>query len=195
MLAWRLDAYRGDFPSRCSMDRLDGWPERPKLWDGKTPPMVGNREKGFRFAVFESEREIPDYEPDGHCGGSDRCSPRNSRRIFKDESPEWSDLPIDTGRQLLYGLPAGRRECYGLERHWEKIVVASGFWIGRTEVTQAAYKRIMNAAPSFYKGADLPARTGLVGRTRRPIAAGSACGYRPNRSGNGHAAGGLDLPR
>jgi sulfatase modifying factor 1 len=55
------------------------------------------------------------------------------------------------------GCLAGDTECYGLERHREKIAVASGFWIGRTEVTQAAYMRIMNAAPSFYKGADLPA--------------------------------------
>ena len=49
------------------------------------------------------------------------------------------------------------RECNGLERHREKIVLANGFWIGRTEVSQAAYKRVMNATPSFYKGADLPA--------------------------------------
>lgn len=49
------------------------------------------------------------------------------------------------------------KECYGLERHREKIVVAGGFWIGRTEVTQAAYTRVMSADPSHYKGADLPA--------------------------------------
>jgi formylglycine-generating enzyme required for sulfatase activity len=55
------------------------------------------------------------------------------------------------------GCLLGDIECYGLERCREKIVVASGFWIGRAEVTQAAYLRIMNADPSFYKGADLPA--------------------------------------
>ena len=47
-------------------------------------------------------------------------------------------------------------DCYGLERRRETIVIASGFWIGQTEVTQAAYSRVMNADPSFYKGADLP---------------------------------------
>ena len=40
-------------------------------------------------------------------------------------------------RQLTFGLPAGDAECYRLERRREKIVVASGFWIGHTEVTQA----------------------------------------------------------
>lgn len=47
-------------------------------------------------------------------------------------------------------------ECYGLERHREKITIAHGFWIGRTEVTQAAYMRVMDAAPSRYKGANRP---------------------------------------
>lgn len=54
------------------------------------------------------------------------------------------------------GCLPGDNECYGLERHREKITIAQGFWIGRTEVTQAAYKRVMNADPSRYKGADLP---------------------------------------
>jgi formylglycine-generating enzyme required for sulfatase activity len=55
------------------------------------------------------------------------------------------------------GCLPGDTECYGLERHREKIIVANGFWIGRTEVTQAAYVRVMSAVPSYYKGADLPA--------------------------------------
>lgn len=54
------------------------------------------------------------------------------------------------------GCLPGDTECYGLERHREKIAIAQGFWIGRTEVTQAAYTRVMNAVPSRYKGADHP---------------------------------------
>jgi formylglycine-generating enzyme required for sulfatase activity len=54
------------------------------------------------------------------------------------------------------GCLPGDTECYGLERHRENITIGQGFWIGRTEVTQAAYMRVMNAAPSRYKGADLP---------------------------------------
>lgn len=48
------------------------------------------------------------------------------------------------------------RQCYGLERHHAAIVV-SGFWIGQTEVTQTAWRRVMHSNPSFYKGPDLPA--------------------------------------
>jgi formylglycine-generating enzyme required for sulfatase activity len=63
---------------------------------------------------------------------------------------------IPPGSYLTGCLP-GDTECYGLERAREKVVIASGFWIGQTEVTQAAYQRVKNADPSFYKGPDLPA--------------------------------------
>lgn len=63
---------------------------------------------------------------------------------------------IQPGSYITGCLPEDT-ECYGLERHREKIAVSKGFWIGRTEVTQAAYMRVMNADPSYYKGMDLPA--------------------------------------
>ena len=47
-------------------------------------------------------------------------------------------------------------DCYGLERQRVKVVIAHGFWMGRTEVTQAAYRRVMHADPSRYKGENLP---------------------------------------
>ncbi|HUB00136.1 MAG TPA: SUMF1/EgtB/PvdO family nonheme iron enzyme [Terracidiphilus sp.] len=52
------------------------------------------------------------------------------------------------------GCLPGDTDCYGLERRREKMTIARGFWIGVTEVTQAAYMRVMHAAPSRYKGAD-----------------------------------------
>ena len=54
------------------------------------------------------------------------------------------------------GCLPGDTECYGLERHREKITIAQRFWIGRTEVTQAAYVHVMSADPSRYKSADHP---------------------------------------
>ena len=44
----------------------------------------------------------------------------------------------------------------GRERPRDKIVIVHGFWIGRTEVTQSAFQRIMNANPSRYLGPDRP---------------------------------------
>ena len=54
---------------------------------------------------------------------------------------------IPPGSYLTGCLP-GDQKCYGLERKREKIDIAQGFWIGRTEVTQAAYKRVTGADPS-----------------------------------------------
>jgi len=78
-------------------------------------------------------------------GGSSKVNPRDGL------SYEW----IEPGSYYTGCLPADVA-CYGLERHREKITIGQGFWMGRTEVTQAAYMRVMNAAPSRYKGDDRP---------------------------------------
>lgn len=44
----------------------------------------------------------------------------------------------------------------GLERHRRRIAITYSFWIGRTEVPQAAYRRVMRADPSRYQGASRP---------------------------------------
>jgi formylglycine-generating enzyme required for sulfatase activity len=62
---------------------------------------------------------------------------------------------IPPGTYISGCLPADK-QCYGLERPAEKITIARGFWMGRTEVTQAAYRRVMHADSSRYKGANLP---------------------------------------
>jgi formylglycine-generating enzyme required for sulfatase activity len=36
------------------------------------------------------------------------------------------------------------------------VRITRDFWIGQTEVTQAAYQRVMKANPSYFKGSDLP---------------------------------------
>jgi formylglycine-generating enzyme required for sulfatase activity len=46
-------------------------------------------------------------------------------------------------------------QCFGLERHPGTVGV-QGFWIGQTEVTQAAYRRVMQTDPSHYHGPNLP---------------------------------------
>jgi formylglycine-generating enzyme len=78
--------------------------------------------------------------------GSSKVNPRDGLTY------QW----ISPGSYFTGCLPEDA-QCYGLERRRERIVIAGGFWISQTEVTQAAYKRIMNADPSFYKGANLPA--------------------------------------
>jgi formylglycine-generating enzyme required for sulfatase activity len=47
-------------------------------------------------------------------------------------------------------------ECMGRERPRREIIVNKGFWIGRTEVTQRAFQKVMGQNPSRYQGASLP---------------------------------------
>jgi formylglycine-generating enzyme required for sulfatase activity len=57
----------------------------------------------------------------------------------------------------LTGCQPDDKECIGWERPRQKITIEQGFWIGQTEVTQAAYQRIMNSNPSRYPGPQRPA--------------------------------------
>lgn len=54
------------------------------------------------------------------------------------------------------GCLSGDAQCIGWERKRAEVRIDAGFWIGQTEVTQAAYKKVMNADPSVYHGANLP---------------------------------------
>jgi formylglycine-generating enzyme required for sulfatase activity len=57
----------------------------------------------------------------------------------------------------LTGCDPQDKECIGWERPRQKVVIEKGFWIGQTEVTQAAYQRIMASNPSRYQGPQRPA--------------------------------------
>ena len=81
------------------------------------------------------------------------ATPQSSSKVNSRDGLTYRWIP--PGSYYTGCLP-GDTDCYGLERHREKITIAQGFWIGRTEVTQAAYMRVMHADPSRYKGADRP---------------------------------------
>ena len=58
------------------------------------------------------------------------------------------------------GCSPGDNECSGDEKPAHAEQIANGFWLGQTEVTQAAWKRVMNNDPSNFKGDQLTRRTG-----------------------------------
>ena len=47
-------------------------------------------------------------------------------------------------------------DCWGDEFPTREVTISQGFWMGQTEVTQAAYQRVMEANPSHFKGAQRP---------------------------------------
>jgi formylglycine-generating enzyme required for sulfatase activity len=54
------------------------------------------------------------------------------------------------------GCSPGDSECYSLEKPAHRTAITKGFWIGQTEVTQAAYGYVTRRNPSRFKGASLP---------------------------------------
>ncbi len=57
------------------------------------------------------------------------------------------------------GCSPGDSECSGNEKPAHKVTITKGFWMGQTEVTQAAYPRVMGMNPSHFRGERLPVDT------------------------------------
>lgn len=53
----------------------------------------------------------------------------------------------------------GRLNGYDSEKPLHQVTLTKGFWIGRTEVTQAQWLSVMGDNPSRFKGEDLPVET------------------------------------
>jgi formylglycine-generating enzyme required for sulfatase activity len=47
-------------------------------------------------------------------------------------------------------------ECRDDEKPAHPVTITKGFWIGKTEVTQDAFQRVMGKNPSYHAGAGLP---------------------------------------
>jgi len=54
------------------------------------------------------------------------------------------------------GCSPGDNECGADERPAHTVTITKGFWMGQTEVTQAAYQRVVGSNPSYFKGDRLP---------------------------------------
>jgi formylglycine-generating enzyme required for sulfatase activity len=54
------------------------------------------------------------------------------------------------------GCSPGDKECDGNEKPAREVTITKGFWMGQTEVTQAAYQKVIGRNPSRFKGRNLP---------------------------------------
>jgi formylglycine-generating enzyme required for sulfatase activity len=54
------------------------------------------------------------------------------------------------------GCSPGDPDCFDDERPQHTVRITKGFWVGQTEVTQAAYQKVIRSNPSHFKGENLP---------------------------------------
>ena len=81
-------------------------------------------------------------------------------------APKLGDSKVDPKDGLRYlwippgnftaGCSPGDNECFEDEYPPRKTTLTKGFWLSQTEVTQAAFKRVMEYNPSIFQGDDLP---------------------------------------
>jgi len=57
---------------------------------------------------------------------------------------------------FMMGCSPGDNQCYADEEPAHEVTISRAFWLGQTDVTQAAFQRVMNSNPSAFKGDNLP---------------------------------------
>jgi formylglycine-generating enzyme required for sulfatase activity len=61
--------------------------------------------------------------------------------------------------EFQMGCSPGDHDCARGENPAHYVTMTKGFWIGRTEVSQRAWQKVMGANPSTFHGDDLPVET------------------------------------
>jgi formylglycine-generating enzyme required for sulfatase activity len=77
---------------------------------------------------------------------------------------------IPPGRFTM-GCSAGDRQCDDDEKPAHEVTITRGFWLGQSEVTQAAYRRVLGYNPSVIEGTNRPVETVTWGDAQRFCAA------------------------
>jgi TonB family protein len=101
--------------------------------------------------VRQSNPSEPEHAPEKSAPTVDLSQIRTMVNTVDGQRYVW--IPPGT---FTMGCSEGDTECADNERppHTERI--ANGFWLGQTEVTQAAYVRVTGGNPSVHKGDQLP---------------------------------------
>lgn len=101
--------------------------------------------------------------PSGVIAFQQKVSAQNSGNA---STPKVGDSKVNPKDGLRYvwippgkftdGCSPGDNECYEDESPPRKITLTRGFWLGQTEVTQAAYEKVMAYNPSVIEGSNYP---------------------------------------
>lgn len=128
---------------------LFNWPFQvrsyPLPWDSKPEPKAGKPANPVLPPPEAVEPAKPALPP-----------PPETVEVRPNRSDGQRYVFIPPG-EFMMGCSEGDRECDDDEKPPQKVELTRGFWIGQTEVTQAAYEKVMKTQNrSYFKGADRP---------------------------------------
>ena len=87
--------------------------------------------------------------------GAAADGPQMSSRVRENAKDGLMYVWIPPGKFTM-GCSPGDDQCNSNEKPPHPVNISKGFWMGKTEVTQYAYQRVMRQNPSHFKGAQLP---------------------------------------
>jgi formylglycine-generating enzyme required for sulfatase activity len=108
------------------------------------------------------------YAPTTPVPGEERLAPSNPESQLDQLKPELQQtvprVNAKDGLKYMWippgtftmGCSEGDAECMDSEKPAHQVSITKGFWLGQTEVTQAAFQHVMDRNPSAEKGAILP---------------------------------------
>src|SRR5450755_3094110 len=85
-----------------------------------------------------------------------RLSPESGRSTFRRNPIDGLDYVWIPKGSFTMGCSRGDRACWANEKPPRATQIANDFWLGKTEVTQAAWAKVMGASRSPFKGDQLP---------------------------------------
>jgi formylglycine-generating enzyme required for sulfatase activity len=81
--------------------------------------------------------------------------PQTSSRVRENAKDGLTYVWIPLGKFMM-GCSPSDSHCDSDEKPPHSVSISKGFWMGKTEVTQDAYQRVMGQNPSYFKGAQRP---------------------------------------
>ena len=145
-----------EFSAEPPSPQPESTPEQPIPTDqgagGQPVPSGGSASASPRIAVKKSSSSAAGSAPKASPKalappkpGTVRTNPTDGLRYV------W----IPPGK-FMAGCSPGDKDCRGDEMPQGLMIIIRGFWMGETEVTQAAWRKVINTDPSNFKGDNLP---------------------------------------
>jgi formylglycine-generating enzyme required for sulfatase activity len=110
---------------------------------------------GIAMYVRALAQQSAKTPPSAQHAGAAADGPQTSSRVRENAKDGLTYAWIPPGRFTM-GCSPGDGQCGPDEKPPHAVNISKGFWMGKTEVTEDAYQRVMGQNPSRIKGAQRP---------------------------------------